>query len=152
VEGSLDGREWFILEDKRNADSDLPHDLFVYEEGRQLRYVKVTAYELPYGQAFKVSGLRVFGKGKGERPAQTSATTKQTGELNALVQWDAVEDAQGYNVRYGIHPEKLYLSWLLYDQTELDLSTLNKGIPYYVCVDSFNENGITRGKTIKINR
>lgn len=150
VEGSLDGKVWFILEDKRNTTSDLPHDLFVYQEGRKLRYVKVTAYELPYGQSFKVSGLRVFGKGDGERPAQTTATADQTGELNALVQWEAVEGAQGYNVRYGIHPNKLYLSWLLYDQTDLDLCTLNKGIPYYVCVDSFNENGVTCGKTVPI--
>lgn len=28
-------------------------------------------------------------------------------------------------MRYGTHPDKLYLSWLLYDQAQLDLSTLN---------------------------
>jgi F5/8 type C domain-containing protein len=150
LEGSRDGREWFVLEDKRNAETDLAHDFFIYPDGKQLRYIKVTGYEFPYGQSFKVSGLRVFGKGSGSKPAQTEVTARRTGDLNALIRWDKVENAQGYNIRYGVQPDKLYLSWLVYDKTELDLSTLNKGSKYFVCVDSFNENGITQGKTIEV--
>ena len=150
VEGSVDGEHWFVLEDKSKAESDLPHDFFVYEEGKQLRYIKVIGCEFPYQQALKVSGLRVFGKGKGQKPAQAAATAKRTGDLNALVQWNRADGAQGYNVRYGTHPEKLYSSWLVYDQERLDLPTLNKGMTYYVCVDSFNENGITPGKTVSV--
>ena len=152
VEGSLDGRQWLVLEDNRNAGSDLPHDLFLYEEGKELRYIKVTGYEFPYGQSFKISGLRVFGEGKGQKPAQAVATAHHTGDRNALIQWSRVEGAQGYNVRYGTHLEKLYLSWLVYDQEQLDLPALNKGSTYYVCVDSFNENGITTGKIIQIEK
>lgn len=150
VEGSLDGKLWFILEDKRHTESDLPHDFFFYEEGRRLRYIKVTGFAFPYQQEFKVSGLRVFGKGKGQKPAQAVAKAQRTGDLNALVVWDEVDHAQGYNIRYGTHPEKLYLSWLVYGQNQLNLPTLNKGFTYYVCVDTFNENGITPGKTIQI--
>ncbi|MFZ0544064.1 MAG: family 43 glycosylhydrolase [Candidatus Promineifilaceae bacterium] len=150
VEGSLDGNQWFILTDKRSAESDLPHDFFVYNEGKEVRYIKVTGSETPYEQNFRVSGLRVFGKGKGEKPTATNTQAKRTGDLNALIQWQPAEGAQGYNIRYGIHPDKLYLSWQVYEQTHLDLPTLNKGITYYVCVDSFNENGITKGKTIEI--
>lgn len=152
VEGSLDGRHWFALEDKRDAVSDLPHDLFVYEEGKELRYIKVTGYKFPYGQSFKVSGLRVFGAGRGQKPAQAVAWAQRTGDRNALIRWNRVTGAQGYNVRYGVHPEKLYLSWLVYEQEQLDLPTLNQGLTYYVCVDSFNENGITTGKTIRIEK
>jgi len=150
LEGSRDGKEWFVLEDKRNAETDLAHDFFIYPDGKQLRYIKVTGYEFPYGQSFKVSGLRVFGKGSGSKPAQTEVTARRTGDLNALIRWNKVENAQGYNIRYGVQPDKLYLSWLVYDKTELDLSTLNKGSKYFVCVDSFNENGITQGKTIEV--
>ena len=57
---------------------------------------------------------------------------------------------QGCNVRYGVAPDKLYLSWLVYDTDEVTLSTLTAGQEYYVCVDSFNENGITPGKTFKL--
>ena len=61
-----------------------------------------------------------------------------------------IENAQGCNVRYGIAPDKLYQSWLVYDADEVTLSTLMAGQTYYVCVDSFNENGITTGKIIKM--
>lgn len=46
--------------------------------------------------------------------------------------------------------DKLYLSWLVYDADEVTLSTLTAGQEYYVCVDSFNENGIMPGKTFKL--
>ncbi len=38
----------------------------------------------------------------------------------------------------------------MYDADEVTLSTLTAGQEYYVCVDSFNENGITPGKTFKL--
>lgn len=151
LEGSLDGREWFILEDKRNSDTDLPHDLCLFESGKMARYIKVTAYKLPYDQKFALSGLRVFGSGNGEKPSQAQVEyAKYKGDLDIIVKWDKVDNAQGYNVHYGNAPDKLYHSWLVYDQNELDLSTVIKGETYYVCVDSFNENGITTGKTIKV--
>lgn len=53
-------------------------------------------------------------------------------------------------MRYGIAPDKLYQSWLVYDADEVTLSTLMAGQDYYVCVDSFNENGITTGEIIKM--
>jgi len=38
----------------------------------------------------------------------------------------------------------------VYDADEVTLSTLTAGQEYYVCVDSFNENGIMPGKTFKL--
>mgnify|MGYP000724303506 CR=1 FL=1 len=86
-----------------------------------------------------------FGFGGGAAPAQAQATVHRTGPMNALVQWQplAEMDAQGCNIRYGIAPDKLYQSWLVYGVQELDLSTLMAGQDYYLRVDSFNENGIT---------
>ena len=153
LEGSPDGKEWFVLEDKRSSKTDLPHDLCLFESGRKARYIKITAYKLPYDQRFALSGLRVFGLGDGEKPLQPQVEyVGYEGDLNIKVKWGRVENAQGYNVRYGNSPEKLYHSWLVYDQNELDLSTVIKGETYYICVDSFNENGITTGKTIKVSR
>lgn len=57
-------------------------------------------------------------------------------------------DAQGCNIRYGIAPDKLYQSWLVYGVQELDLSTLMAGQDCYLRVDSFNENGITEGSLL----
>ena len=70
--------------------------------------------------------------------------------LDAKITWQHIENAQGCNVRYGVAPDKLYLSWLVYDTDEVTLSTLTAGQEYYVCVDSFNENGITPGKIFKL--
>ena len=42
------------------------------------------------------------------------------------------------------------MSWLVYGAEEVKLTTLIKGQEYYVCVDSFNENGITPGEIIKV--
>ncbi|HRM78660.1 MAG TPA: hypothetical protein PLT18_01240, partial [Gemmiger qucibialis] len=70
--------------------------------------------------------------------------------LDGKISWQHIENAQGCNVRYGIAPDKLYQSWLVYDADEVTLSTLMSGQTYYVCVDSFNENGITTGKIIKM--
>ena len=61
----------------------------------------------------------------------------------AMLAWDAVPDAQGYNVRWGIAPDKMYNSWLVYDKTELLLRCLNAGTGYFFSVEAFNANGIS---------
>ena len=58
--------------------------------------------------------------------------------------------AVGYNIRYGIAPEKLYHSWLVYDRTELEIGSLNAGPRYWAAVDSFNEAGVTPGPVVRI--
>ncbi len=44
----------------------------------------------------------------------------------------------------------MYHSWLVYEQTDLDLRALNAGADYWVAVDSFNENGITPGAPVPV--
>ena len=83
-------------------------------------------------------------------PAQANAKAVRVDALDGKISWQHIENAQGCNVRYGIAPDKLYQSWLVYDADEVTLSTLMAGQTYYVCVDSFNENGITTGKIIKM--
>ena len=114
------------------------------------RYVRVTGGALPYGQALRISGLRVFGSGGGMPPAPAQAAAVRLGELDAQVRWQPIPGAQGCNVRYGCAPDKLYQSWLVYGADEVRLTTLTKGRPYWVRVDSFNENGITPGTVIPV--
>ena len=110
----------------------------------------MTGGALPYGQTLRVSGLRVFGNGEGACPAQANAKAVRVDALDGKISWQHIENAQGCNVRYGIAPDKLYQSWLVYDADEVTLSTLMSGQTYYICVDSFNENGITTGEIIKM--
>ena len=46
-------------------------------------------------------------------------------------------------MRWGIAPDKLYSSWLVYDQCELELKGLNIDQPYFFTVEAFNESGIS---------
>lgn len=142
IEVSKNGVSWQLLQQVKRECS---NGYYEYSNGVAARYVRVTAKALPYGQALRISGLRVFGIGGGEKPAKAIASAKRVGSLDAVVTWDVIETAQGCNVRYGTAPDKLYQSWMVYDVNEVTLSTLIKGKQYYICVDSFNENGITKG-------
>ena len=147
VETSLDGETWTLREDVARECSS---GYYEYAGGIRARYIRVTGGALPYGQTLRVSGLRVFGDVEGDRPAQADAKAVRVDALDGKISWQHIENAQGCNVRYGIAPDKLYQSWLVYDADEVTLSTLMAGQTYYVCVDSFNENGITTGRIIKM--
>jgi hypothetical protein len=52
----------------------------------------------------------------------------------------------GYNVLWGIRPDRLTLNYQRWaDQgTTLELRALNKGQGYWVAVEAFDENGVSR--------
>ena len=147
VETSLDGETWTLREDVARECS---NGYYAYADGIRARYIRVMGGELPYGQTLRISGLRVFGNGAGARPAAAKAAAVRVDALDGKVSWQHLENAQGCNVRYGTAPDKLYHSWLVYDADEVTLSTLMAGQTYYICVDSFNENGITEGDVVKM--
>jgi len=150
LEGSLDGDSYFVIEDKSQADTDLSHDLMVREKGLKARYIRCTVIELPYRQQPCISGLRVFGIGSGELPAQTSGVKiKVINGLDLSVAWDQ-DAAVGHNVLWGFAPEKLYHSYMVLGRNEAAIGALIKGEPLYIRVDSFNEKGITEGEVIPV--
>ncbi len=147
LEISEDGDSWRILEQVARECS---NGYYEYPEGIAARYVRLTGGALPYGQPLRICGLRVFGNGCGEKPAPAKASARRLGDLDGQVEWDPIPGAQGCNVRYGIAPDKLYQSWLVYGANEVKLSTLIKGQRYFVRVDSFNENGVTPGDAVEM--
>lgn len=151
LESSLDSRNWTVLIDKRNSVTDFANDYIELETATHVRYLRLTAEELPYDEKFAVSGLRVFGKGNMPAPqAAQTVRAEYTDAMTAKVTWKAVPDAIGYNVRFGIAPDKLYLSHMVYGNNEVLLTALNAGQDYYVCVDSFGEGGITEGTPVRV--
>lgn len=152
LEGSLDGRKWFILADKRTAETNLPHD-YLALNGVKLRYVRVTAEKLPYNEHFALSGLRVFGLGNMDAPDTVkTAEVTWSDALTAKLRWKASDRAIGYNVRYGIAPDKLYSSHMVYGQTEVLLTMLNAGQNYYAAVDAFGEGGVIGGQVFSLKQ
>lgn len=149
LEASGDGEKWFVLEDKRKAETDLPHDLAVIQEGITARYIRLTITATPYDAPACISGLRVFGKGKGSAPARTARVKALRSEdrLSMQVGWQG--DAVGYEVLWGHRPDKLYHSCRMFARTQLEIRALMANTQrYYVRVDAFNENGITEGEVV----
>ena len=152
LEGSVDGEVFFVLEDKTQADTDLSHDFLVYENGIELRYIRISNMKVPYDQNPCISGMRVFGKGVGDLPEQAvyevvrSSGIDMEVDINTkLSEGDKAEPVTGYNILWGLKPDKLYHSCLTYDSKKR-IGALVEGEAYYVRVDSFNENGITEGQ------
>ncbi|MGN1000237.1 MAG: family 43 glycosylhydrolase, partial [Faecousia sp.] len=147
IEASCDGENWWVCE---KVARECSNGYYEYPDGISARFIRVVGGKLPYGQVMRVSGLRVFGNGSGEKCEAAQAKAERVGDLEAVISWKPIENAQGCNVRYGTAPDKLYMSWLVYGADAVKLTTLIKGQEYYVCVDSFNENGITPGEIIKV--
>lgn len=152
LETSENGEEWNILEDKRNCDTDLPHDLIVKPEGINARYIRLTVTDTPYHAAPCISGLRIFGKGCGSVPAPvTEVHALREDTMSMQIDWQG--DAVGYEVLWGHAPDKLYHSYRIFDRTQLEIRALMEDIAqYYVRIDAFNENGITPGETIAVRK
>ncbi|MGN0998462.1 MAG: family 43 glycosylhydrolase [Faecousia sp.] len=147
IEASLDGESWTVLE---NVSRECSNGYYEYPDGISARFIRVTGGKLPFGQIMRISGLRIFGNGSGGKCAPTQAKAERINDLEAVISWQPIDNAQGCNIRYGTAPDKLYMSWMVYSADEVKLTTLIKGQEYFVCVDSFNENGITPGEIIKV--
>lgn len=149
LEGSADGEEYFTLCDKRDCDTDLPHDFLTWETGKQIRYIRLTVKEVPFQKPVCVSGIRVFGKNeRADLPEQTKLVkVERLSDLDLTVSWKQ-DDAVGHNILWGYEADKLYHSYLVFGKQEQKIGALVKGQPVYVRVDSFNEAGITEGEII----
>ena len=150
LEGSLDGRDWFAVEDKSAAATDLSHDLVVRAEGFAARYLRLSDMAVPFGQRPCVSGLRVFGRSDGEKPAAPAFSAARQGDLDMLVDIVPQSDALGYNILFGASPEKLYHSCMTFAPGKIRIGALIRDRAYWVRVDAFNEAGITRGTCVKL--
>ncbi len=150
IETSIDGKKWKTYADKRNIKANT-HEYIELPKTIKARYVRVTNHHVPSGK-FAVSGLRVFGKGSGKAPIQASGLTAQRNQADSCqvsLKWNPSDSAIGYNIRYGIAPDKLYNTYQVMGKTSLNINSLNRlQVDYYFTVDAFNENGITKGTEI----
>ena len=102
---------------------------------------------------FAISGLRVFGKGHGEKPATVKDLIVLRGDhdkRSAWLKWGHISNATGYVVYSGISPDKLYTSVQVFGANEYYFKSMDKDRTYYFQIEAFNENGIgVRGPVIK---
>jgi hypothetical protein len=151
IEGSVDGDKWQTLVNRRNSFRDVPNDYVELGSPQTVRYVRYKNIHVPTPN-LSISGLRVFGLGPGKAPTvvKNLSVNRYQDRRDALVSWEQQKNCQGYNVLWGIAPDKLYSSWMVYDKNSLELKSLTIDQTYYFAVEAFNENGVSeRTKVVK---
>ena len=93
------------------------------------------------GAKFSIKDLRVFGNpysAGSVKVADVKVVRNQKDRREAELLWDPVPGADGYIIRYGIEPGKLYNSYIVYDKNYLKLHSLNTAPEYIFEVESFD--------------
>jgi xylan 1,4-beta-xylosidase len=146
VHASRDGRTWGVIADLTNERRDRPSAYIELPTPVRARYVR---YEHGYVASpnLAIGDIRIFGNGPGRAPATPAGLSvrRDADPRNALVTWKPVRGAVGYNVLWGIRPDKLYQTYQVFaDQgTTLELRALTVGQDYYVAIEAFDENGVS---------
>jgi xylan 1,4-beta-xylosidase len=144
---SEDGKIWKTMADLRNEKRDRPNAYIELPEPVKARFVQ---YEHVYVASpnLAISDLRVFGKAEGEAPAVPQKLTVRRDEdgRNAHVTWEDVEGAIGYNVLWGIAPDKLYSCYQAWgdQRPRLEVRALTVGQKYSFAIEAFNESGVSK--------
>ena len=142
VEVSTDGTNWTTVIDKPENNLELKHDYNEFEKPVKARYVKVTNIATYDNSLFAIKDLRVFGttdKMKTTKVTDFKAVRNPDDLREANLLWTPVEGADGYVVRYGIEPNKLYNSYIVYDDNKLYMHSLNTAPEkYYFEIEAFS--------------
>ena len=149
VLASDDGQKWVTVADLSGEQRDRPNAYLELATPTRARFIR---YEhIHVGAAnLAISDIRVFGTrwGGGSQPATPRGLTarRDRDARNAVIAWQPVGGAVGYNVRWGIAPAKLYETYQRFaDQgTTLELRALTIGQAYWVAIESFDENGVSK--------
>ena len=150
LEASDDGRAWRTLIDRRASREDRPHFYAQLDAPVRARYLRLTNAHAAAGGRFAVRDLRVFGLADGAPPAEVRGLTVARDAHDprtAVLHWSPAARAEGYVVRFGVSPEKLYASWQTGRDTTLTMHGLNRDATYWFVVDAYDGSGVTRGRT-----
>ncbi|GJG86485.1 endo-1,4-beta-xylanase [Gemmatimonadetes bacterium T265] len=157
LSASADGRRWTRVADlARGPRRDRPNAYVELPRPARARWVR---YEHVYtaGAHLALSALRVFGTADGPAPAAPAwARARRGGEgaesgdpRDAVVTWAPVAGAVGYNVRWGLAPDRLYQTYQLWADegparaARLEVRALTAGQRYYFAVEAFDERGVS---------
>ena len=130
--------------DKSNSFKDTPNDYTQLDVPETLRFIRYRNVKMPM-PSLAISEIRVFGNGTGKAPQKVKSLklVRQADKRDIDISWTPVKGAQGYNILWGVAPDKLYSSWMVYDNNELFMKSLTVGQDYYFCIEAFNENGVS---------
>jgi hypothetical protein len=155
VEVSADKVHWTKVVDKPDNKQEFRHDYTQLAVPQQARYIKVTNLGTYDDAKFCVKDLRVFGNPDAGRSVVVDGVKvvrNPEDRREASLLWDPVPGADGYIVRYGLSPDKLYNSYIIYDDNFLKLHSLNTESDYVFQVESFDSGlDFFRARTEEVN-
>ena len=152
LEHSLDGRTWQPLARTEAPRRDRPNAYFELPRPVRTRFIRYVHGHVGAAN-LAISDIRIFGNADGPSPATpaTLSARRHHDQRDATIRWTKVAGAIGYNIRFGIRPDRLTLTHQLWADEfgngatlEKELRSLNVGVPYYVAVEAFNESGVSR--------
>ena len=153
---SDDGQNWTLAVDKSDNDRDVPHDYIELREALNTRYLRIENLHMPSSGYFCLSEVRVFGKAEGALPQAVKKFTvkrDKNDRRNAMITWAPIDGAYGYNIYFGIAPDKLYHCITVNGDTQYDMRGLDLGTEYYFAIEALAETGRSPlSKTVKINQ
>ncbi|MBA4851782.1 family 43 glycosylhydrolase [Emticicia sp. BO119] len=146
VYASLDNKTWIKIVDNTNEKRDRPNAYEELAKPVKTRYIKFENIHVPMPN-LAISDIRIFGKGTGTAPVtpQGLNVIRQKDDRNADISWQKVPEAVGYNILWGIAPDKLYQTYQIWGDapSNLELRALTVGQKYYFSIEAFNENGVS---------
>ncbi len=150
IVASENGEDWKKIVDRTSNTKDRVHELIVFDMPLKTRYIRIrNAKEVPGN--FSLYDFRIFGNGLGKQPQTTPEMriVRNAGDKRIIdINWDKVNDATGYIVRWGVAGDKLENATMIYSDNTFEGRFFNRDSDYYFSIDSFNENGITKGSRI----
>ncbi len=149
---SLDGKTWETMIDASKETTDRSNPYFELEKSIRTRFIR---YEHVYSRTpyLAISDMRVFGTGfgkKSEIPQGLTVIRDASDDRNVGISWSKVPNAVGYNILWGIDPNKLNQTVQVWDDepNNIELRALNIGQKYYYAIEAFNENGVSMKSSV----
>jgi hypothetical protein len=151
LQASPDGEHWQEIARTEPPRRDRPNAYFELAQPIRARFIRYVHGHVGAAN-LAISDLRVFGSANGPAPATPSGVTasRHSDQRDATIRWAQVPGAIGYNIRFGIRPDRLTLTHQLWTDElgagatfEKELRSLNAGVPYWVAVEAFNESGVS---------
>jgi xylan 1,4-beta-xylosidase len=152
LQSSVDGQSWQPSARTEPPRRDRPNAYFELPQPIRARFIRYVHGHVGAAN-LAISDIRVFGSAGGNAPAAPSGigAQRQPDQRNATIRWAKVPGALGYNIRFGIRPDRLTLTHQLWadelgnsEALRKDLRSLNVGVRYWVAVEAFNESGVSR--------
>jgi xylan 1,4-beta-xylosidase len=152
LQASLDGNAWQRIAATEPPRRDRPNAYFELAQPVRARFVRYVHGHVGAAN-LAISDLRVFGSAGGAMPATPGGVVglRHSDQRDATIRWARIPGAVGYNIRFGIRPDRLTLTHQVWAD-ELgngatltkELRSLNAGVPYWVAIEAFNESGVSK--------